>query len=75
MIRTPAAFSALPPGALRVPEGAKYLGVSEPTAWRMLRDGTLPRIKLRGRTVVRRADCDALLARLSKESFCSPAEA
>lgn len=52
-----------PPGAFPVGDAAEYLGVSEPTIWRMLRDGSLARVRLRGRTVVARAECDALLAR------------
>ena len=53
------------PGARACPvaDGATYIGVSEPTLWRLLRDGELPRIKLRGRTLVRYADLDALLER------------
>ena len=50
------------PGGLSVPNAAIYLDVSESTVWRMLKDGTLPRKKLRGRTVVDRNACDALLA-------------
>ena len=65
MARRAVQDAVLPPGALTVPTGARYLGVSEPTLWRMLRDNELTRVKLRGRTVVRRVDCDALLARLA----------
>ncbi|MBZ9936654.1 helix-turn-helix domain-containing protein [Mesorhizobium sp. BR1-1-16] len=55
-------------GACPIREGAEYLGVSEPTLWRLLRDGTLPRVRLRGRTLVRFVDLDALLARASTTS-------
>ena len=47
--------------ACSVADGAKYLGVSEPTLWRMLRDGQLAKVSLRNRTLVRYADLDALL--------------
>jgi len=50
-------------GAFSVEEGADYLGVSRATVYRMLRDGELARVRIKGRTVVRRLDLDALLAR------------
>lgn len=50
-----------PARACSVADGAKYLGVSEPTLWRMLRDGQLAKVRLRNRTLVRYADLDALL--------------
>lgn len=50
------------PAGLPVQDVAPFIGVSEATVWRMLRDGTLPRMKLRGRTVVPRSACEALLA-------------
>lgn len=49
--------------ACSIADGAKYIGVSEPTLWRMLRDGELARVKLRGRTLVRYSDLNALLER------------
>lgn len=47
--------------ACSVSDGARYLGVSEPTVWRMLRSGELTRIRVRGRTLIRYSDMDALL--------------
>lgn len=57
----------VPQAAFPAKEAASYLGVSESTIWRMLRAGTLTGIKLRGRTVVSRAACDALLAQTAAE--------
>jgi excisionase family DNA binding protein len=51
---------------LTVRDAAQYLGVSEPTVWRMLRGGELPRTKIRGRTLVRRVDLDIFLARAAR---------
>jgi excisionase family DNA binding protein len=61
------------PRACSVPVGAKYLGVSEQTLWRMLRDGQLERLRLRGRTLVRYSDMDALIGVPSSESARQPA--
>lgn len=48
--------------ALRVPDAARYLSVSEPTIWRLLKAGSLPRVHLAGCTVIPRAALDALLS-------------
>lgn len=51
------------PAGLSVPEAANYLGVSTASIWRLLKSGDLPRTRILGRTVIRRADADAFLAR------------
>lgn len=51
------------PRGMSVPATAAYMDVSVSTVWRMLADGTLPRKKLRRRTVIDRDACDALLAK------------
>ncbi len=52
-----------PSAALSVDEAASYIGVSRATLWRLLKSNALARVRLGGRTLVRRADLDALLAR------------
>ena len=51
------------PAGLSVPEAAGYLGVSTASVWRLLKSGDLPRTRILGRTVIRRSDADAFLAR------------
>lgn len=53
----------IPSGALTVDEAADYLRVSRATVWRLLRNKLLARARIGGRTVVRRIDADAFLAR------------
>lgn len=48
---------------LSVDEAAKYLQVSKPTIARWMRDGVIPRSKVRGRVLIQRKDLDALLSR------------
>lgn len=50
-------------GAFSVEEFAAYCRISRAGAWRLLKDGALPRTRIGGRTVIRRADADAFLAR------------
>lgn len=50
-------------GACTVDEAADYLRVSRASIWRLLRGGALPRVRIGGRTVVRRLDLDTFLAR------------
>ena len=45
----------------RVKEAADYLGLSPATIWRALKDGRLKAIKLMGRTLIERADLDAMV--------------
>jgi excisionase family DNA binding protein len=52
-----------PSAALTVDEAADYIRVSRATIWRLLRNNSLPRARIGGRTVVRRIDLDAFLAR------------
>jgi excisionase family DNA binding protein len=53
----------IPSGALTVDEAADYLRVSRATIWRLLKNKSLARARIGGRTVVRRIDADAFLAR------------
>jgi excisionase family DNA binding protein len=53
----------IPSAALTVDEAADYLRVSRATIWRLLRNKLLARARIGGRTVVRRVDADAFLAR------------
>jgi excisionase family DNA binding protein len=50
-------------GADSVENGARYLGISRAKTWRLIRQRTLPCVRLGGRTLLRKVDCDALLAR------------
>lgn len=50
-------------GALTVPEAADYLRISRATVWRLLSNNLLARVRIGGRTVIRRVDLDAFLAR------------
>ena len=50
--------------ALRRPHyqgGADYLRISEASVWRLLKDKQLRRVRIGGRTVIRRMDLDAFL--------------
>ncbi|TCK30612.1 helix-turn-helix protein [Ancylobacter aquaticus] len=60
-MRATSASDQARPAACSVADGARYVGISEPTLWRMLRHGQVTRLKLRGRTLVRYADLDNLL--------------
>lgn len=51
-----------------VDEAADYLRISRASMWRLLRHDIIPRIRLGGRTVVRRSDIDAHLERLATSS-------
>ena len=51
------------PAALSIEATADYLSVSVSSVWRLLRSGELPKAKIAGRTLVRRVDAEALLAR------------
>ena len=51
------------PAVLSIADAADYLNLSKNSVWRLLRDNELTRVKLLRRTVIRRADCDALLQR------------
>jgi excisionase family DNA binding protein len=53
----------LPSGALTIKEAAGYLRISEASVWRLLKDKQLRRVRIGGRTVVRRIDLDAFLER------------
>lgn len=55
-------------GALTVGEAAAYFRVSRASVWRLLRSGELPRTRIGGRTVVRRVDADAFLARCTQKA-------
>ena len=48
---------------MTVPEAATYLRISRASLYRLFREGDLRPRKIAGRTLVRREDADALLAR------------
>jgi excisionase family DNA binding protein len=48
-------------GALNVEEAADYLRVSRATIWRLLSAKELRRVRIGGRTVIRRVDLDSFL--------------
>ena len=50
-------------GAFSIEKTAEYLSISRASVWRLLKSGALPRARIGGRTVVRRIDADAFLAR------------
>ena len=47
---------------LNVKEAAYLLGVSERTFFRLMKDGTVKSLKLRGRTIISRADINELFS-------------
>lgn len=51
------------PSALGIVEFANDLGISRTTVYRLIKSGALKPTKIRGRTVIRRVDADAFLAR------------
>jgi excisionase family DNA binding protein len=64
--RRPSRAGKVPPPAppperlvLTVPEAAAMLGCSEGTVWNRLRDGTLKRVRMGGRTRLNRAAVEA----------------
>ncbi|MEJ0095509.1 MAG: helix-turn-helix domain-containing protein [Methylocella sp.] len=56
------------PGVLAVEETAFYLRISKAGVWRLLRDGKLPRTRIGGRTLIRKVDVDAFLAKCAGAS-------
>jgi excisionase family DNA binding protein len=52
-----------PPTLMTVDETAADWRVNRSTVWRKIRAGELPVLRIGGRTLVRRADADAFLAR------------
>lgn len=57
---------ATSPAAFNVDELADYLRISRASVWRLLKSGALARARIGGRTVIRRIDADAFLARAVK---------
>jgi excisionase family DNA binding protein len=54
---------ASPAAVFTIMEAADYLRVSKTTVYRLFNEKNLQRVRLGGRTLVRKADADALLAR------------
>jgi excisionase family DNA binding protein len=54
------------PAAFSVPQAAAYISISRATLYTMFKSGQIRRVKIGYRTLVLRADLDALLAGLSK---------
>ena len=48
---------------LTISETAIYFRISRASVWRLLRTGQLKKLRIGGRTLVRRADADAFLER------------
>lgn len=61
------------PAALSVKHAAKYLSISQANLYRLIKAGELRPAKVGGRTLIRRIDADALLAR-SLEHPIAPAK-
>lgn len=53
----------IPSAALSVEEAADYLRISRASVWRLLKNRAVSRVRIGGRTVVRRVDLDAFLER------------
>ncbi|TIN10029.1 MAG: helix-turn-helix domain-containing protein [Mesorhizobium sp.] len=49
------------PAVLTVSETAVYFRISRASVWRLLRTGQLKKVRIGGRTLVRRVDADAFL--------------
>jgi excisionase family DNA binding protein len=58
--------SSIQSAALTIDESADYLRVSRGTIWRLLKNKSLPRVRIGARTVIRRADLDAFLTKLAE---------
>jgi excisionase family DNA binding protein len=56
-------FDRVEAAAFTVKEAADYLRISRTTLYRLFSDSALPRTRIGGRTLVRKADVDAFLAR------------
>lgn len=55
-------------GARSIDEAADFLRVSRASVWRLLKEGRLPRTRIGGRTVIRRIDLEAFLAKCASAS-------
>ena len=60
---------------LRASEVAEALGVSRTTVWRMIRDGSLPSVKMGDSRRVRREDLEAFVRGLAPSPKSSDEEA
>ena len=54
--------------AYTVPEAAHALGVSETTVWELLKTGALRKIKLFGRTLIKREELARVIAEAEQEA-------
>ena len=61
MRRQPTAITSEVASRLTIPEAARYLGVSEDTIRRRVKDGGLPSVLLAGKYRISVADLDALI--------------
>ena len=62
---------AVDPHAMRVPDAARFIGVSERGIWAALSTGELPSAKVRGRRLVRVEDLRAWVDRAVTEGGAS----
>lgn len=53
------------PAAFSIPAAASYLSISRASIYRLIKAGELPRVKVGGRSLIRRSDADALLRGIS----------
>ena len=60
-----------PSAAMSIPSAAHYLAVSRSGIYRLINNGSLPRLKIGGRSLIRRADADALLESVAPQALPS----
>ncbi|WP_258593995.1 helix-turn-helix domain-containing protein [Mesorhizobium sp. AR07] len=63
MSRAVRAGAVVQPAVFTVDELADYFRISRAGVWRLLHDNRLPKAKIGGRTLIRRVDADAFLAK------------
>ncbi len=51
-----------PPRLLSIPEASSHLNIHRGTLYRIIKAGSLPIVKIAGRTLIRPSDLDALIA-------------
>ena len=62
-VQAPEQYALTSSAAFSVDELAAYFRISRASVWRLLRKGSLARTRIGGRTVIRRINADAFLAR------------
>jgi excisionase family DNA binding protein len=59
----PRHHAIIPSAAFTIEEAADYIRISRASIWRLLKSGALTRVRIGGRTVIRRIDLDSFLER------------